>query len=273
MYRRKILRKLQTCCKEEHKCYQKRDKIINSKRKPFIFFDYECYQKNFKHIPNYVVAKKICVPCLENKSCQCFCQNAEYNNNNDFCEWLFEQEEEMIAICHNFKGNDSSFVMEWILDNMTSLDKAPDVLMNGSKILSLKLRKIKIIDSLSFLPMPLDKYNNSYHRSIKCTPISINSKSDQNKIYQNLYKYRKEDGNKSEIRLLFKKGDKIRVSKSKRTFEKGYTPNYTIEIFTIDKVLPTVPPTYVIKDLQGEEINGTFFEQEIQKISESTEPI
>jgi transposase InsO family protein len=128
----------------------------------------------------------------------------------------------------------------------------------------------KYIDIIQDL---LKSYNNSYHRSIKCTPISINSKSDQNKIYQNLYKYRKEDGNKSEIRLLFKKGDKIRVSKSKRTFEKGYTPNYTIEIFTIDKVLPTVPPTYVIKDLQGEEINGTFYEQEIQKISESTEPI
>jgi hypothetical protein len=58
---------------------------------------------------------------------------------------LFEQEEDVIAICHNFKGYDSSFVMEWILENMTSLDKAPDVLMNGSKILSLKFRKIKII--------------------------------------------------------------------------------------------------------------------------------
>ena len=128
----------------------------------------------------------------------------------------------------------------------------------------------KYIDILQDL---VKSYNNTYHRSIKCTPISINSKSDQNRIYQNLYKYRKEDGDKSEIRLLFKKGDKIRVSKSKRTFEKGYTPNYTIEIFTIDKVFPTIPPTYAIKDLLGEEINGTFYEQEIQKISESTEPI
>jgi hypothetical protein len=66
---------------------------------------------------------------------------------------LFEQQEDLIAICHNFKGYDSSFVMEWILENMTSLDKTPDVLKNGSKILSLKFRKIKIIDSLSFLPM------------------------------------------------------------------------------------------------------------------------
>ena len=45
---------------------------------------------------------------------------------------------------------------------MTSLDKTPDVLMNGSKILSLKFRKIKIIDSLSFLPMPLDKFSKTF---------------------------------------------------------------------------------------------------------------
>jgi hypothetical protein len=128
--------------KEEHKCFQKRDKIINSKRKPFVFFDYECYQKNFKHVPNHIVAKKVCVSCLDNKSLQCTCENVEFKNNNDFCEWLFENEEELIAICHNFKGYDSSFVMEWILENMTSLDKTPDVLMNGSKILSLKFRKI-----------------------------------------------------------------------------------------------------------------------------------
>jgi len=130
--------------------------------------------------------------------------------------------------------------------------------------------KNKYIDILQDL---VKSYNNSYHRSIKCTPISINSKSDQNKIYQNLYKYRKDDGDKSEITLKFKIGDKIRVSKSKRTFEKGYTPNYTIEIFIIDKVFPTIPPTYAIKDLLGEEINGTFYEQEIQKISETAEPI
>jgi hypothetical protein len=145
--------------KEDHKCFQKRDKIINSKRKPFVFFEYKCYQKNFKYVPKYIVAKKVCVSCLDNKSLQCTCENVEFKNNNDFCEWLFEQEEELIAICHNFKGYDSSFVMECILENMTSLDKTPDVLMNGSKILSLKFRKIKIIDSLSFLPMPLDKFS------------------------------------------------------------------------------------------------------------------
>ena len=88
-----------------------------------------------------------------------------------------------------------------------------------------------------------------------------------------MYKYRREDGDKSEIKVKFKVGDKVRISKIKKTFEKGYTPNFTIEIFKIDKILPSVPITYTLKDLQDEEISGTFYEQEIQKISESAEPI
>ena len=119
----------------------------------------------------------------------------------------------------------------------------------------------------------VDSYNKSYHRSIKCTPISITNETDQNKIFYNLYKYRREDGDKSEIKVKFKVGDKVRISKIKKTFEKGYTPNFTIEIFKIDKILPSVPITYTLKDLQDEEISGTFYEQEIQKISESAEPI
>ena len=128
----------------------------------------------------------------------------------------------------------------------------------------------KYIDVLKDM---VDSYNKSYHRSIKCTPISITNETDQNKIFYNLYKYRREDGDKSEIKVKFKVGDKVRISKIKKTFEKGYTPNFTIEIFKIDKILPSVPITYTLKDLQDEEISGTFYEQEIQKISESAEPI
>jgi hypothetical protein len=90
------------------------------------------------------------------------CESVEFTNNNDFCEWLFEQDEQIVGLCHNFKGNDSSFVMEWILGNMTAQDKTPNVLMNGSKILCLKFRKIKIIDSLSFIPKPLEKFSKTF---------------------------------------------------------------------------------------------------------------
>ena len=59
-------------------------------------------------------------------------------------------------------------------------------------------------------------------------------------------------------------GDKVRISKYKRqVFDKGYTPNWTEEIFVIDKVLPTKPGTYSIVDLMGESIKGSFYEPRV----------
>ena len=51
----------------------------------------------------------------------------------------------------------------------------------------------------------------------------------------------------------------------KKSFEKGYTPNWSEEIFVIDKLLDTSPVTYTIKDLKGENIQGSFYEPELQK--------
>ena len=65
--------------------------------------------------------------------------------------------------------------------------------------------------------------------------------------------------------LKYKIGDKVRISKLKRHFEKGYTPNWTEEIFVIDEILNTNPVTYRLKDLNQEEIKGTFYEQELSK--------
>ena len=59
----------------------------------------------------------------------------------------------------------------------------------------------------------------------------------------------------------FKVGDKVRISKYKRKlFEKGYTPNWTEEIFLVDKIQSTNPITYRLKDLNNEEIQGSFYE-------------
>ena len=66
-------------------------------------------------------------------------------------------------------------------------------------------------------------------------------------------------------------GDKVRISKYKRfVFDKGYTPNWTEEIFVIDHVIPTNPITYSVVDLMGEAIEGTFCEQELQKAKQAT---
>ena len=63
-------------------------------------------------------------------------------------------------------------------------------------------------------------------------------------------------------------GDKVRISKKKRTFEKGYTPNWTEELFVIDKQLDTSSVMYKLKDLNGENIEGSFYEPELQKSSQ-----
>ena len=60
--------------------------------------------------------------------------------------------------------------------------------------------------------------------------------------------------------------DKVRISRKKKTFEKGYTPNWFEELFVIYKQLDTSPVTYSIKDLKGENIKGSFYEPELQKL-------
>ena len=65
-----------------------------------------------------------------------------------------------------------------------------------------------------------------------------------------------------------KVGDHVRISKYKNIFAKGYTPNWSEEVFVVTKIKNTVPWTYVISDLNGEEIIGTFYENELQKTNQ-----
>ena len=66
----------------------------------------------------------------------------------------------------------------------------------------------------------------------------------------------------------FKVGDHVRISKYQNIFAKGYTPNWSEEVFVIKKIKNTVPWTYVIDYLNGEEITGTFYEKELQMIDQ-----
>ena len=66
----------------------------------------------------------------------------------------------------------------------------------------------------------------------------------------------------------FKVGDNVTISKCKNIFAKGYTPNWSEEVFVISKIKNTVPWTYVISDLNGEEITGSFYEKKLQKSSQ-----
>jgi len=70
------------------------------------------------------------------------------------------------------------------------------------------------------------------------------------------------------MRAKYKIGDKVRIHKRKGRFEKGFTPNWTEEVFIVSKVQRTDPITYKITDLNDEEVRGTFYEQELQKTSQ-----
>ena len=94
------------------------------------------------------------------------------------------------------------------------------------------------------------EYNNTRHSSIKLAPVKASKKENKLTVWRNLYP------------------EHLRISKKKKTFEKGYTTRWTEEIFTIVEVRRTQPPTYKIADLNGEEIKGTFYEPELQKTSQ-----
>ena len=102
-----------------------------------------------------------------------------------------------------------------------------------------------------------DECNNTYHTTIKMKLIDV-----KDNTYINADK---EINNKDP---KFKVGDHVRISKYKNIFAKGYMTNWSEEVFVIKKVKNTVPWTYVINDLNGEEITGTFYEKELQKTNE-----
>ncbi|CAB4000451.1 uncharacterized transposon-derived [Paramuricea clavata] len=71
------------------------------------------------------------------------------------------------------------------------------------------------------------------------------------------------------VRFKFNIGDQVRISKAKRTFKKGYLPNWTEEVFTITKRVLRRPPVYKIADFDDEELKGTFYEQELQRVNKT----
>ena len=119
---------------------------------------------------------------------------------------------------------------------------------------------------VDILPKLLTKYNTTKHRSIKMTPKEASEKKNEGVVYLNLYG----DLRQSSTKPKFKVGDKVRISKYKRkVFDKGYTPNWTEAIFVIDSVAQyTDPITYKLKDLNNEEIKGSFYEQELLKVTQ-----
>ena len=98
----------------------------------------------------------------------------------------------------------------------------------------------------------VNEYNNIYHRTIKMKPVDV-----KDNTYTDFKKKVNDKDPKFEV------GDHVRISKYKNIFAKGYTPNWSEEVFVVSKIKNTVPWTYVINGLNVEEIIGTFYEKEL----------
>ena len=187
--------------------------------KTFIFFDFECTQDDFiecnmkyhpdvfgkcqnclkcdcgvyEHKPNLCVAQKVCTICMYTETECENCGQREFifrgeNTLNDFCHWLFSEENfNTTVLCHNFQGYDSYPIVQYLYKNAI----VPKIIPNGAKIMSLTVQscKIKMIDSINFLPMALAKLPKMFElKELRKGhfPHLFNKKENQNAILDGL---------------------------------------------------------------------------------------
>ena len=166
------------------------------------------------------------------------------------------------------KGSEfyDAFFKKWLRDNdiaMYSTHNEGKSVAAERFIRTLKSKIYKYMTSISKnvyidkLDEIVNEYNNTYHTTIKMKPTDGKDNAHINTDKKNNNKDPK-----------FKVGDRVRPSKYKNISAKGYTPNWSEEVFAIKKVKNTVPWNYVIDDLNGEEIMGTFYEKELQKTNQ-----
>lgn len=118
---------------------------------------------------------------------------------------------------------------------------------------------------LTLLPQVVDQYNNTKHHTTGKKPIDIN-KQNEKEILNSAYNRIKTIDLSNAV---FNVGDHVRISKHRSVFDKGYTPNWTNEIFTVIEVKLTNPITYMIADAAGQPIKGAFYKYELQKVKYS----
>ena len=155
---------------------------------------------------------------------------------------------------------------KWLQDNdivMYSTNNEGKSVVAERFIRTLKSKIYKYMTSISKnkyihkLNVIVNKYNNTYHTTIKMKPIDVKDNTYINTNKEINYKDPK-----------FKVGDYVRISKHKNIFAKGYMPNWSEEVFVLDKIKNTVTWIYVINDLNGEEITVKFYENELQKTNQ-----
>ena len=113
---------------------------------------------------------------------------------------------------------------------------------------------LRYVEALSKL---VRAYNHSYHLSMKRAPADV-SATNQEEVWQTLYGKPHGTLNNGHRRPKLKEGDRVRISKARRMFKKGYLPSWSEELFTISRVKKTTLLTYMPKDNHEEELEGIF---------------
>ena len=148
----------------------------------------------------------------------------------------------------------------WLKDNdieMYSIRNEGKSVVAEKFIKALKTKIYKYMTSVSKnvyidkLDDMVNEYNNTYHRTIKMRPVDVKDNAYIDSI----------DLHANDKDPKVKVGDHVRISKYENIFAKRCTSNWSEEVFAIKKVKNTVPWTYVINDLDGEEIIGIFYEK------------
>ncbi|KAK3733445.1 hypothetical protein QZH41_018628 [Actinostola sp. cb2023] len=114
------------------------------------------------------------------------------------------------------------------------------------------------------LPEFVSGYNQAYHRSIRRSPDSVTYENAQ-EVWHTLYD--DDVKNTPRRRFRFNVGDQVRMSKLDRAFKKGYLPNWTEEVFVIASQMQGTPPRYKLNEWDGDPIKGSFYEQELQRVT------
>lgn len=115
---------------------------------------------------------------------------------------------------------------------------------------------------LHLLPEIALEYNTRKHRTIHMKPADV-TKQNEKQLLNTVYSHIKRV---EPVAAKFYIGDNVRISKTRSAFEKGYTPNWSNEIFVVDQVRLTNPITYSLKDKSGQPIQGAFYTYELQKV-------
>ena len=115
---------------------------------------------------------------------------------------------------------------------------------------------------LKVLPQLVSAYNHRKYRSLGMAPADVTRRNEKvlwERQYGSYLRQRRK-------RYRYQINDTVRITKLKTAFQHGYEKGWQKEIFQIVDRFPTRPPTYKLTDLNGEVIEGTFYERELGKV-------